>query len=235
MENYIFDIVLGIVAVVIIIFTAKKGFVLSLLSTVSVVLSGFLSYKFTKPVSEFIYSSFLYDKIELKFTEVISNLSQDASFEGKLDAMINSLPEGVVNASKGLGFNLETAISSINLDLFTNENIVKAFIDNIASDIIMTVLDVVVFAVLFILLSFVLKYISILFSKIVKKLPLVGKANTVLGGALGIVKAVITIVIICFIISPLVFVIDIPWLENIISKSCVYQFLIENNPFNNFI
>ena len=68
--------------------------------------------------------------------------------------MINSLPEGVVNASKGLGFNLETAISSINLDLFTNENIVKAFIDNIASDIIMTVLDVVVFVVLFIIISF---------------------------------------------------------------------------------
>ncbi len=235
MEKYIFDIALGIIAVVIIVFTAKRGFTLSLLSTVSVALSGFLSYKFTKPVSEFIYSSFLYDKIEMKFTEVLSGLSEEVSDDSKLQAMIEALPPGVVNASQGLGFDFDLAVKSMELDLFTNEKIVKAFIDNIASDIIMTVLGIVVFAVLFILLSFVFKNVAILFSKLVKKIPIVGKANTFLGGVLGIVKATITIVVICFVICPVVFAIDIPWLENVISQSFVYQFLINNNPFNNFI
>lgn len=235
MENYIFDIVLVIVAVVIIIITAKKGFVLSLLGTVSVALSGFLSYKFSKPVSEFIYSSFLYDNIEEKLTNVLLNLSQDTSVDDKIQAMLSSFPEGVLNLSRGLGFEVEGALSSINLELFTNEDIIKAFIDNVASDVIMSVLNVVVFVVLFIVISFVLKYVSLLFSKIVKKIPLVGKLNTFLGGGLGIVKAVISIVIICLVVCPIVFAIDMPWLENIISQSHVYQFIIENNSFNNFI
>ncbi len=235
MESYIFDIVLGIVALIIVIVTAKRGFVLSLLSTVSVVLSGFLSYKFTKPVAEFIYSSFLYDKIEAELTQVLLNLSEDTSFEDKIRAMLSTLPEGVLNLSRGLGFEADSALSSINLELFSNEDIIKAFIDNVASDVIMSVLDVVVFIVLFAVISFVLKYVSLLFSKIVKKIPLVGKLNTVLGGALGIVKSVISIAIICLVVCPIVFAVDIPWLENIISQSNVYQFIIENNPFNNFI
>ena len=229
MEKYIFDIVLGVVAVVIIVFTAKRGFVLSLLNTVAVALSGFLSYKFSKPVSEFIYSSFLYDKIETKLTEVLSGLSKDVSFDSKIQAMTDSLPESVVNASQGLGVNLESAIKAIDLEVFSNEKIVNAFIDNVASDIIISVLEVVSFVVLFVLLSFILKNVAIIFSKLVRKIPIVGKANIILGGVLGVVKAFVLVVMICFVICPLVFVIDIPWLENVISQSIVYQFLIENN------
>lgn len=235
MEKYIFDIVLGVIAILIIVFTAKRGFVLSLLNTVSLALSGFLSYKFTKPLSEFIYSSFLYDKIETKLTEALSGLSQDTASDGKLDAMLSSLPSGIVNASQGLGFDVDTAMKSIDLELFANEKIIKAFIDNIASEIIMTVLEVVVFVVLFVLLSFILKNIAIIFSRLVRKIPIVGKANTFLGGALGIIKAVVCVSVICFVICPIVFAIDIPWLEDVISQSFVYQFLIENNSFNNLM
>ena len=235
MEKYIFDIVLGVVAVVIVVYTAKRGFVLSLLNTIAVALSGFLSYKFSKPVSEFIYSSFLYDKIETKLTEVLSGLSKDVSFDSKIQAMTDSLPESMVNASQGLGVNLESAIKAIDLEVFSNEKIVNAFIDNVASDIIISVLEVVSFVVLFVLLSFILKNVAIIFSKLVRKIPIVGKANTILGGVLGVVKAFVLVVMICFVICPLVFVIDIPWLENVISQSIVYQFLIENNSFNNFM
>ncbi len=235
MEKYIFDIVLLLVTVVIIIVSAKRGFVISLLSTVSVALSGFLSYKFTKPLTEFIYSSFLYDKIETKLTEVLTGLSQNVSYGDKIQAMIDSIPTGIVNASQGLGFNLNFAVESLQLDLFTNEAIVKAFMDNIGSYIIKSVLEIVVFVVLFAVLSVVFKYISLLFNKLVRKIPVVGKANTILGGVLGLVKALVTVVVICLVVCPIVFAIDIPKLENIISHSFVYQFIIENSIFNNFI
>lgn len=235
MEKYIFDIVLLLVTVVIIIVSAKRGFVISLLSTVSVALSGFLSYKFTKPLTEFIYSSFLYDKIETKLMEVLTGLSQNVSYGDKIQAMIDSIPTGIVNASQGLGFNLNFAVESLQLDLFTNEAIVKAFMDNIGSYIIKSVLEIVVFVVLFAVLSVVFKYISLLFNKLVRKIPVVGKANTILGGVLGLVKALVTVVVICLVVCPIVFAIDIPKLENIISHSFVYQFIIENSIFNNFI
>ncbi len=235
MENYIFDIVLGVIAILIIAISAKRGFVISLLSTISVALSGFLSYKFSKPVAEFIYSSFLYDKIVSKLTEVISQYSVESSYKEKLQAMVDSLPEGLLNVSRGLGFNPDTAIESLELDVFTNEVIVKAFIDNFMSDIIKSLLEIVVLVIMFVLLSVVFRYVSMLLNKYVKKIPVVGKTNTILGGVLGMIKAGVLVIGICLVACPVIFAIDIPWLENTVSHSYIYGFIIENNIFTNFI
>ena len=235
MENYIFDVVLGVIAVVIIGISAKKGFVISLLSSLSVALSGFLSHKFTNPVSEFIYSSFLYDKIELKLTEVLTSLSQDVSYNDRIQAMLDSIPSVFVDASQGLGFDLKLAVDSMQTDMFSNEAIVKAFMDNIASFVVKSLLDVAVFVVLFVVLSVIFRKVSMLFNKVVKKIPVVGKANTVLGGVLGLVKAIVLVLVICLVVCPFVYAIDIPILEDAVSHSYVYRFVIENNFLNNFI
>lgn len=234
MEKYVFDIILGVIAIIIIVISAKKGFALSLLNTVSVVLSAFLSYKFTKPLSEFIYSSFLYDKIELKLTEVLSGLGQDISYDDKLDALLGALPQGLINVSQGFGFNLENKKEILQPIDFNNDAVVKLFIDNIASDIIQSVLEVVVMIVLFFVLSFVLKNISLLFNKLVKKIPVVGKTNTVLGGVLGLIKAVVSVVLICLVVSTVVFALDIPKLRDIVSQSFVYQYITADTFFNYF-
>ena len=99
MEKYIFDIVLGVVAVVIIVFTAKRGFVLSLLNTVAVALSGFLSYKFSKPVSEFIYSSFLYDKMVMYVRLSIEIKSSTKGIRSNAKNQICFLPAGSRSAA----------------------------------------------------------------------------------------------------------------------------------------
>ncbi len=235
MEAYIFDIALVIIAIVIVVLTAKRGFVLSLLSTVSLGVSAFLSYKFTKPVSEFIYSSFLYDKILEKVTEAVASLSDSITDTEKLAALVELLPVNFLKIAQGFGFNLDTALSSVDLSQLANDKIITAFVDNIAFDFVMSMLEVIVFIVLFAALSVVLRCIALLFNKIVKKLPIVGKTNTILGGALGVIKAVIAISVICLVVCPILFAIDMPWLENVISQSHVYQFIIENNPINNWM
>ena len=235
MEAYIFDIALILVAIVIIAFTARKGFVLSLLSTVSLGASAFISYKFTKPVSEFIYSSFLYDKILEKVTEAVLGLSDNITDTDKLAALTGILPDDFLKVAEGFGFNMDSALASVDIGQIANDKIISAFVDNIAFDVIMSVLEVVVFIVLFVALSVIFRCVALLFNKIVKKLPVVGKANTILGGALGVFKAAIAVSIICLVVCPIVFAIDIPWLQSLISQSHVYQFIIENNPINNWM
>lgn len=235
MEAYIFDIALALIAIVIIVFAAKRGFVLSLLSTISLGASAFLSYKFTKPVSEFIYSSFLYDKIMEKVTEAVVGFSDTITDTEKLAALTEVLPSNFLKVAQGFGFNVESALDTIDLGQLANDKIITAFVDNVASDVVMSVLEIVVFIVLFVALLVVFRCVALLFNKLIKKFSVVGKANTILGGVLGVVKAAIAISIICLVACPIVYAIDIPWLEDVISQSYIYQFLIENNPINNWM
>lgn len=228
----IFDIVLLLVIVAFVVFSAKKGFALSLLNTIAVALSGIFSYKFSGILSEFIFSSFLYDKIELRFNDILSNLSSGATHSGKLDALVESLPQGFVKAAEGFGFNLEYALETAMMaDYSSNEEFVKSFIDSIASGIIKPVLEVIVFILLFIVLSIVFKYVASLLDKVIKITPIVGKANTALGGVLGAVKALVFVFVICFVVCPIIFAIDNPSLKDTITSSVIYGFIIENNPF----
>ena len=236
MEKYIFDAAMIVVVIIIVAVSAKRGFAISLLSTLSVSLAGFLSYKFTEPVSEFIYSSFLYSRIEAKFTEVLSGLSSDISFNGKLNAMLESLPKGFVPISESFGYNVDFAVDSMQIDSILSDNeLVKQFIDNIAADIIKSVLEVIVFLILFVVLSVVLKNVSILLNKVVRKIPVVGKANTILGGTLGLIKSVVIVFVLCILVSVIINSMDVVELKNIASTSYVYRFVTDNNPFVDFI
>lgn len=236
MEKYIFDVILVAIVALIIALSAKKGFTASLLSTVSVVLSGFLSYKFTEPVSEFIYSSFLRGKIEEKFTEVLSSLSTDVSFNGKINAMLGALPKGYVDVAQAFGLNVNSAIeNSMQLDVTSNEQLIQLLIDNIAGYVVTAIVQLVVFLALFILLAIVFKFVSKLLNKIVEKLPVVGKANSILGGVLGFVKAVVFVFVTCTVICVLVNSTDIGLLKDFVSSSYIYRFVLDYNPLVNFI
>ncbi len=228
MEKYVFDFALCVVAIIVIVSSARRGFTLSLLNTISIAVSSILSYKISKPLSEFIYSSFLSDRIELKFNEVLSRLSQDISLNEKINALIEALPKGLVNASRAFGFDLDASVASFKSIDLSNDAIAKAFTDNVALDIINPILGVITLIVTFVAIFFVLKLVSVSFNKIVRKLPIVGKVNTFFGGVLGVVKAGVAVVAVCLIVSTIVFSVDSPKLENIISQSFVYNFIIEN-------
>ena len=94
---------------------------------------------------------------------------------------------------------------------------------------------IVVFIVLFIVFSILLKLASKVLSSLLDKIPLVGTADSVLGGVLGFVKAVIIVYVICTLCYLIVLSDNAENIKPIISDSYIYQVLIENNPVINFI
>lgn len=234
MSINLFDITLLLIVVVFVVFSAKKGFALSLLNTIAFVFSGVFSYKLSGILSEFIFSSFLYDSMQIRFNEVLSNISLDSN--NQLQALTESIPDGFIKIWEGFGFNLDNLLNtSMQADYPSSEELVKCFIDNVASGIVTSVLKIVVFILLFIVLSIVFKYIASLLDKVIKITPIAGKANTVLGGVLGVVKGLVLVFAICFVVCPLVFAIEIPLLKDTITSSVVYDFILNNNPFNGVV
>lgn len=166
MEIQIFDLILVAIAVLSVVFAAKKGFAKSLLETASVFVAGFASYKFCGPVSLFIYNTFL---SEMPF-----------------------------------------AVASV-------------------------VARIISFAVMFVVFSILLKLASGLLSSVLKKIPLVGTANKLLGGVLGLLKAVIIVYVICTVCYLTVISDSAENLKPIVSNSVIYQYITENNPVTDFI
>ena len=72
-------------------------------------------------------------------------------------------------------------------------------------------------------------------SSLLDKIPLVGTANSLLGGGLGLIKAVIIIYVICTVSYLIVISDNAENLKPIISNSYIYQFIAENNPVIDFI
>ena len=94
---------------------------------------------------------------------------------------------------------------------------------------------VVVFIILFIVLSIVIKFVVSLFSKLLDKIPLVGSLNSLLGGALGLIKAGVLVFVVCTLLYLIVYSTDNVDIKAFIADSYVYQFMTENNPIIDFI
>lgn len=231
----VIDLLLVILAVVIIVLSAKKGFVASCLDAVSVVLSGFAAYKFFEPVAEWVYNLFVHDLVMTSFARALDDMSSKLTVPEKITGMIESLPQSAVKIAEGMGFSLESVIGTVNQSLANDKDaFISEVTDKIAYNIMITITEIIVFIALFVIICVLIRLFANFFSDNLKKIPLVGKADTLLGGVLGAVKGAIVLVVVTTVLyiifstaeagSPLI----------AIGDSKLYNFLAGFNPVVTF-
>ena len=220
MEKYIFDLILLLISLIIIIYSAKKGFASTILGTASVVFATIFSKKGSAIASEFIYSSFLRVKITEKVSNAVNGFSDSISLSEKFDAMISSLPEWMLRISESNGLDLGTVSAGISKSDVSEEVLVESFTDGVVYPVVTDVIKVVLFFVLLIVLLF---KASKLLSKVIKKLPVIGKANTFFGMILGVVKSVAIVFIICMVLNTVSYLFEIEELKLMLSDSIIFN------------
>ena len=98
-----------------------------------------------------------------------------------------------------------------------------------------TITEIIVFMLLFAAICLVIRLVSNFFSDNLKKIPVVGSADTILGGVLGVVKAVVILIV----VTTLMYIIlstakaDSPLVA--IGDSKLYSFLSGYNPVITFL
>ena len=190
----IVDIILIVIAIFVIVSSARKGFVASFLDAFSVIISAFVSYKFTPAVADTLYQFCIRDLVRTEFRQALDDMSKNLSVGEKISGMIQSLPETAVKLAGSMGIDVNNFSSSLFSSAATTEEaLINQVVDTIAYDIMISLTKIVVFIVLFIAASLLVRFISSFLSDILGKLPVIGGIDTVLGGALGIVKAAVII------------------------------------------
>ena len=232
----IVDVLIVVLAVVIIALSAKKGFVAACLDAVSVVAAGFASFKLYEPLSQKLYDFCIRDLVKTSFARALDDMSSSLSFLEKVTGMVNSLPETARLVAKGLGFNAESVMKTLNQSVASDNNaLIELVTDKIAFNIMITFTEIIVFMLLFAAICLVIRLVANFFSDNLKKIPVVGSADTLLGGVLGVVKAVVILIV----VTTLMYIIlstakaDSPLVA--IGDSKLYSFLAGYNPVITFL
>lgn len=229
--NFIVDAIIIAIIAIVIVRSSKKGFVSSLIDTFAMIIATIVSYMFTPEVSQFVYDSFIKNSVSKGFEKILDDMNTNAAVADKVDAMIASLPEGAVNLADSLGIiNLNAIGAGIHMPgVIDNNQLITTVLNDFAYNVMITITKVVVFFILFVLATLVLRMVSN-FLENINKIPLIGKLNSTLGGVLGVAKALIIILVVCTVIYFIVSSSDNVDLVGAISDSKIYNFVTENNP-----
>ena len=229
--DFIVDAIIIAIIAVVIVRSSKKGFVSSLVDAFAMIIATIVSYMFTPEVSQFIYDSFIKNSVSKGFEKVLDDMNTNTAVADKVDAMIASLPESAVNLADSLGIiNLNSIGAGIHMSGVIDDNqLITTVLNDFAYNVMITITKIVVFFILFVVATLVLRMVSN-FLENINKIPLIGKLNSTLGGVLGVAKALIIILVVCTVMYFIVSSSDNVDLVGAISDSKIYNFVTENNP-----
>lgn len=232
--NFIVDAIIVALIVLVIVHSCKKGFASSLVDTFSMIIASVVSYFVSPKVAQFIYDYFIKNTVSRGFEKALDEINTGVAVNEKIDAMVSSLPEGAVNLAHNLGLiNLNAAGMGMHMSgTVENTQLIATVLNDIAYNVMITITKVVVFFILFVAFTLALRVLS-KFLKKVNKIPLIGKLNAGLGGALGVVKAAIIVLIVCTVMYFIASSSDNVQLVSAISGSKLYNFINGINPILN--
>lgn len=232
---YIIDILIVVLFVFLVSLAYKKGFISTIIDTFSVVISAIASHKLFEGVAESVYNLLIRDLVETRFTRVLDDISSTLSVSEKINAMIDGLPQGAVKLAQIMGVDMTSLSNSMSTaGNLSDDELIKLAVDKIGHTIMINVTEVVTFIALFIVIALALKFLAGIFKK-ANDIPLIGKFNALLGGVVGVVKALAIVYIGC---TAFYFIAGIsgaaPVIEAV-NNSFIYKFIVENNPIISLI
>ncbi len=193
--SIIIDLVLVAIIFLIVIISAKKGFVRTIVGAVGFVAAVVIAFTVSKPLAEVTYDKFIEPPIVNSIGETASGTITDAA-----DGVWSKLPSLITNNSERFGFTKESIQDTLSANTQGNvkdaiSNLSQTAIKPVLAELISTIYAVILIIVLLIVVRFLAKLLNKLFS-----FSVVGKLNTTLGGVIGLVKGFVIALIICEII-----------------------------------
>lgn len=235
--SYIIDIILIALIVFVVVSSKKKGFVASLLESLSLIISTAFSYFLTPRISDFLYENVVSGIVRNKFENALAqNVSQKASAATKVTELTNTIPSFAVKLAGFVGVDLnELSRAASTGKNFSTDEIINVVMDKVAYAVLIVAIKALVFIVLFIVLALLIKSLTKIIGKIANKLPIVGKVNKLLGAALGVIKAIILVFVICTVLYFIAGASNGSSFTEIIESSKIYGFVSGINPVINFL
>lgn len=198
----------------------RQGFLQAAVRTIGFLVAGIVAFAGSRILSEACYQLFFRDKLTATLETTVLNAANTDDFTEKMQLVIDSLPSLVRNVLASTGVGADTLAGQINNSAQQSAEQISAIVmDTVLHPLIVTMLNGICFLILFgAVMILVRSLMKIL--RGVRRIPLVGSLNALLGGAIGIVESAVVWYVIMIAIQ---FVLDISggftWLNREIIQS----------------
>ncbi|MEG1886664.1 MAG: CvpA family protein [Oscillospiraceae bacterium] len=224
--SIVLDLIILAIVVLTIFYSAKRGFVRTVLELVGFVLALLVASNCSTYLSNFVYDNMIEAKLNQTVCQFVETNGADA-----VKNIQGSLPGFVVTGANSLGVDFNKISHDIMGESAPNAaaKVVDAVAHPVIDALLQTLFYIIIAMALMVLVRFLSKRINSVFN-----IPILGTANKILGGCIGVVKGAFFALIFCFIISSIVVFTKQGFLiftKEAIANSHVFKALCGFNPF----
>lgn len=198
--SIIIDLIILAIIVLTVIISAKRGFVRTLIELVGFIAAVFISFTISTPLANTTYDKIIEPSI-LSSVSSTADTAVDSSATGTLDDFWEQIPEWVKGSFEKSG------ITKDSLDQIISDNVgkgvqsvVETASENVIKPAVINTLKLIYQAVLLIVLMALVKPVAKLVNKLFS-FSVIGTANRILGGVVGVPKGIIYAIEICLLIT----------------------------------
>ncbi len=226
---YIVDGIVIAIILLSIIFSAKKGFVKTVIEVAGFIAALIIAFTFSSPLA-----NITYDKMIEPSLVKTAEQSVESTTQNTVDAFWDAMPKFVTNNSQTLGISKEQLSQKVALS--TTDNTAQLTISlsqSVAKPVVCKLLSMLFSTILFVVLLFVVKILAKLINKLFS-FSIIGKLNRTLGGVIGFVKGIILAFAFCMLVSLLIgFTKNGIWIFNaqILEQTVIFKALCNLSPF----
>ena len=187
--SYIDVILLAIIGIVVFI-SVKSGFFKTLFDLVGYIVAVVVAKSVSLILAKNAFDTFIRGGAEEYLNSVVSEITTEQLPE-QTDRIVSSIPDGLRGLLNVVGFTEEKIADQISTIETSGQNMVTDLMDNVIEPIGVGIMQFLIFIILGIVLLVAAKIIVSLLNKIVKKLPVIKRFNSLLGGIIGFIKGVV--------------------------------------------
>ncbi len=196
--NFVVDIILAILAVVIVVRCTKMGCFKAVTNLVKLGVAILLTALFGKSVSNLFYDKLFYPKVSDWVSGELDTIAAGAN--NSISEMFTNIPENFQKLLNTAGVNIEKL-----KDTYLGSDNIDTAIDGMTADIstpfARLLSNVVGYLVLFLIIIVILTVVLHFCNKIITKLPFIKSCNKILGFVLGLACGFIVLCVSAYIIT----------------------------------
>ncbi len=189
--SIVLDVAFVLTAVLMIREAYRRGFLQSIVQTAGYIAASVLAFWGSRALSEAIYQLFFRDRLRGSLEEALIAASDSGDFAGRLEQVMETLPEFLQNLLASAGMSAEALAGRLSGSVEESAaQLSNLLLETAVHPLLVMLLQGICFFLLF-GAAMVLVRCLVKLLRGVRRIPLIGAVNALLGGAMGVIQAAV--------------------------------------------
>ena len=198
--SIILDLIVLAIIIITVLISAKRGFVRTLIELVGFIAAVFISFTISTPLANSTYDKIIEPSIISTVTSAVDTAA-DNSAAAAVDSFWNEMPGWIKGGIEKAGISKESLGGSITANIGNGvQAAVESASQNVIKPAVTSTLALIYQVISLIILLAIVKPLAKLINKLFS-FSVIGTANRVLGGVVGVPKGIIYAVAFCLLIT----------------------------------